>query len=349
MGTAANPVLIDVNPDPAVVDERAVDTPDPFVLAVDPKYCNPGSGAPRACYYAYTTQVFFNLTPVYRSSDLVHWEVAGYNDPADGNPWPNGGAVRDSAPWADSIGHWAPSVLPRRPSPTGALDVVHYVMWYSAMSRAAGTAGLHCLGVAVADTPDGPFVDTATTPAYCQSSEGGTIDASPFVDTDGTAYLVYKTEGASSPDIPTRLWISRLSPDGRTLVPGTERLLLEVDRSAGSWEQPIIEAPTLMRAPTGVLYLFFSAYYWETADYKVGVARCTTTVGPCTRVYQTPVLSSRGLMLGPGGQTPFVDAAGQWHLAFHAWAAPNVGYPVGGSRFLRILPLTFPGGLPVVG
>jgi beta-xylosidase len=344
-GASGAPVLVDVNPDPAVVDQRVIDMPDPFVLRVDPSYCDTGTGRPPACYYAYTTQVFFNAVPVYRSSDLLHWETAGADVPAHPHPWPNGGALGGIAPWAEPIGYWGPSVLARPANPVGS----RYVMWYAAASHAAGTAGLHCLGVAVADTPDGPFVDTATAPAYCQPTEGGTIDPSPFVDNDGTAYLTYKTEGQSFPYVPTRLWISRLTPDGRSIVPGAERLLLEVDSTPGNWEHPIIEAPTMMRAPTGAVFLFFSAYYWETADYKVSVARCDSPLGPCSRVYRTPVLASRQLMLGPGGQTPFADAAGNWYLAFHAWAAPNVGYPVGGLRIMRILPLTFPTGSPVVG
>jgi len=341
VGAAANPILIDLNPDPAVVAEQARDTPDPFVLAVDPTWCDTGTGAPPACFYAYTTQVYFNLTPVYRSSDLVHWELGGYDFPSDTDGWPNGAARGPLAPWAGFIGHWAPAVL-FRPNSLGA----RFVMWYAAVSNTGPTSGFHCLGVAVADSPGGPFLDTSTTPAYCQTAQGGTIDPSPFVDTDGTPYLTYKTEGRAF--VPTRIWISRLTPDGRSIVAGTERLLLEVDRAAGSWENPIVEGPSMARTPAG-LFLFYSAYHWETPGYKVGVARCDTVLGPCRRVYRTPVVASRAAMWGPGGQSPFVDAAGQWHLAFHAWVAPNVGYGNGGRRSLRVLPLAFVAGLPKVG
>jgi hypothetical protein len=57
-------------------------------------------------------------------------------------------------------------------------------------------------------------------------------------------------------------------------------------------------------------------------------------------VYSTAVLNSRATMLGPGGQTPFQDSAGNWHMLFHAWTAPTVGYP-GGARSLRLLPIRF--------
>lgn len=340
-GVAANPTLVDLDPDPAHVNEQVHDAPDPFVLAVDPTYCDSGSGVPAACYYAYTTQVYFNLTPVYRSSDLVHWELGGYDVPGDVDDWPNGAARGALAPWAAVVGHWSPTVLYRPGSP-GA----RFVMWYSAVSNTGATAGFHCLGVAVADSPDGPFVDTSTTPAYCQTAQGGTIDPSPFVDTNGTPYLTYKTEGAAN--VPTRLWVAQVTADGRSLASGTERLHLEVDRGSGSWENPIIEGPTMARTPAG-LFLFYSAYHWETASYKIGVARCDAPSGPCRRVYRTPLVGSRSAMWGPGGQTPFADARGQWHLAFHAWVAPNVGYGNGGIRMLRILSMTFPGGNPAVG
>jgi beta-xylosidase len=348
-GVEAGSVLVDTNPDPAITDYHVIDMPDPFVMAVDPSYCDHGAGPPAACYYAYTTQVYFNQTPVYRSSDLTHWEYAGV-DNGDPDPWPDGGAKGNIAPWASAIGHWAPSVLfrPNQPLLRPDLPRARYVMWYTATSLVPGSAGYKCLGVAVADSPDGPFIDNETTPAYCQTALGGTIDPSTYVDSTGTAYLLYKSDGNSGASTPSRLWSSQLTPDGRMIVPGTEHLLLEVDHTPSNWEQPIIEAPSLVNTPAG-LFLFYSAYYWESTGYKVAVARCDSPAGPCRRVYKTPLLATRGAMLGPGGQTPFVDRAGNWWLAFHAWTAPLFTYGSGGRRSMRILPLTFPVGAPKVG
>jgi hypothetical protein len=98
----------------------------------------------------------------------------------------------------------------------------------------------------------------------------------------------------------------------------------------------------------GQLHLFYSAYRWQTADYKVGVAHCDTPFGPCTRTYSTPVLATRGTMYGPGGQTPFRTASGEWRMAFHAWNNP-AGEASGDVRRMRILPLTFPDGNPAIG
>ena len=348
-GALTAPVTVDVNPDPAITDNRVLDMPDPFVMGVDPSYCDDGSGPPAACFYAYSTQVLFNQTPVYRSSDLAHWEYAG-SDNSDPDPWPNGAAKGNVAPWASAIGHWAPSVLfrPEQPLLRPDLPRARYVMWYTATSLVTGSAGFKCLGVAVADSPDGPFIDDETAPAYCQTALGGTIDPSTFVDSGGTPYLVYKSDGNSGTTVPNRLWSSQLTPDGRTIIPGTEHLLLEVDHTPLNWEQPIVEAPSLVSTPAG-LFLFYSASYWESTGYKVAVARCDSPQGPCRRVYGTPLVGSRGVMVGPGGQTPFVDSSGTWWMAFHSWTAPLFTYGSGGQRSLRILPMTFPGGAPKVG
>ena len=328
-GAAPGQVLSDTNPNPAIDSWQVADAPDPFVLRVDPSFCAPDGGIPTVCYYAYTTNVYFNPVPVWRSSDLVHWHLAGY-DSGDADTFPDGTAVDLSkfATWsAEAFDKWAPAVFQ-----VGS----QYVMWYAARLG----HGPHCLGVATASSPDGPFRDAKL--PYCRDSQGGVIDPSPFVESNGTRYLTYKTEGTATQ--PPRIYAAELSGDGKSLL--REGLLLE--RGAG-WELPRIEGPTLWRTSSG-LFLFYSAGDWQTASYVVGVARCNGPLGPCTRVYSTPVLTSRGSALGPGGETPFVDATGALRLAFHAWSSPRVGYSTtGATRSLRFLPVSFPGGNPKIG
>jgi hypothetical protein len=88
------------------------------------------------------------------------------------------------------------------------------------------------------------------------------------------------------------------------------------------------------------IYLFYSTDDWWTSGYRVGVAHCDTPTGPCTRLYTTSVLATRGAMTSPGGQTPFVDRSGRWWMMFHSWTGTNVGYP-NGARSLHLLPMTF--------
>jgi len=52
------------------------------------------------------------------------------------------------------------------------------------------TAERQCISRAVSDNPAGPFVDERSEPLVCQLELGGSIDPSPFVDADGTPYLL---------------------------------------------------------------------------------------------------------------------------------------------------------------
>jgi beta-xylosidase len=340
--------------------------PDPDVISVDARYCAsipaippttttsttttsttsttappptteplPPAGAP-GCYYAYSTPTIRfapTAVPASRSKDLVHWFPAGTPD-AHGNP--SGVAFDGNVPGAE-FPLWAPSVM--------EIGANNFVMWFSEKATSYGSM---CLWSATASTPDGPFLPVAG--PYCNPAYGGVIDPAPFVDNNGALYLTYKGEGSTSPSVPTRIYEAQLTPTGVQTIGGSEHQLLEVLPSP-SFEFPIVEAPTYMRSPGGSLFLFYSAFDWFTADYKVAVAKCDSPVGPCNRVYSTPLVASRDTMLGPGGQTPFQDAAGNWQLAFHAWAAADLNAtPLDGARrTLRILPITFPDGNPKVG
>jgi beta-xylosidase len=289
---------------------RAIDFPDPFVFRA--------SGG--ANWYAYATGAGFVDLQMILSPDLVNWFWVG-------DPLP-GGANN----WADLFANtWAPSVIQRGNT---------FVMYYTAHSRALGRP---CIGRATSSSPEGPFYDTNNGPLICQSQ--GSLDPSPYVAADGSLWLTYSNVGAT---IPTSIWSVRLSSDGLSLA-GTPANLLT---TAPGWESnsyhPLIEAPTMISSPSGI-ELFYSANPYDTSTYAVGVARCDTPSGPCTRIYTTPVLATRSTMAGPGGQTPFQDGSGNWQVAFHSWTSPNVGYPSGGKRTLRFLPMTFPGGLPKIG
>ncbi len=103
----------------------------------------------------------------------------------------------------------------------------------------------------------------------------------------------------------------------------------------------------MMSTPATGIVLFYSAGTYTSSSYRVGAAHCDSPLGPCHRIYSTAVLSSRGSMLGPGGQSPLQLPDGTWTMAFHAWTN-TVGYP-GGQRSLHFLPLTFPSNKPKIG
>ena len=279
------------------------DFPDPAVLRVG------------AATYAYATNGRFGNVQVIRSTDLKAWERL-----------PD--ALPDLPAWAAPNFTWAPSVLAR---PNG------YVLYYTARHR---TTGLQCIGRATGTRPEGPFVDELPQPFVCQMDVRGSIDPQAFVDADGTATLLFKSEGRVGE--PTRIWAQRLSADGRSLT-GTPQQLAKTDQP---WEEPIIEGPAMVRG-AGAYWLLFAGNRWETASYAIGYARCATPLGPCVKDGQGPLLASHGTLSGPGSPDVVSAPDGTLLLTFHAWTKGKEGYPTG-ARTLRAVPLTFVAGKPTV-
>jgi hypothetical protein len=263
-------------------------------------------------WVAYATQHGLANIQIATSPDLVTWTDVGT-------------ALPFLPPWADGYAVWAPAVLPRGD---------HAVLYYAVLERASGRV---CVSAAVAAGPTGPFVDQSKGPLVCQRDLGGTIDPSPFVDADGRAYLLFKSEGVADAE-PTRLWAQPLRADGLALDSDPVELL----HTEQPWEDPIVEAPSMTRDPDGQYHLLYSGGRWQSADYAVGWATCDSPLGPCRRASTTPVLQSSDDVAGPGGAEFFSGPEGETWIAFHAWIGP-VGYPQG-RRSMLIERVGFAGG-----
>lgn len=281
------------------------DFADPFVLHTD------------RTYYAYATQVGTQNVQVMRSTDLVAWEHLG--DALAGLP-----------PWAGGGRTWSPVVLAR-----GDDYVLYYVVREPASDRQA-------ISLARAPRPEGPFVDESTEPLVFQLDRGGSIDPSPFVDEDGTAYLLWKSEDNALKQS-SSLWIQPLTDDGS--LDGSPTELLRHDRG---WERPLIEAPAMVCAGRRY-YLFYSANWWESGRYSVGFATGSAPTGPFRkRTRSRAWFRSGGASVGPGGQEFFTDHEGALRMAYHGWTPGSVGYQGGGARSLRIARVGFAAGRPIV-
>mgnify|MGYP006290214769 CR=1 FL=1 len=282
------------------------DFPDPFVLRVG------------ETYYAYATNANDVNVQTIRSTDLAHWEWVGDVLPE----LPAWAAAHQSLTWA-------PAVLQRD---------MQFVLYYTARFKEAGR---QCISRAVSIDPAGPFRDDSAAPFLCQLELGGSIDPSPFVDADGTPYLLWKNDGNCC-GFSVGIWSQRLSEDGLSLV-GEPSELIYYDQL---WEHPLIEGPAMVKH-TEQYYLFYSANWWESADYAIGYAVCETPTGPCKKPLNEPLLAARGSVQGPGGQEFFSDPQGQLWMAYHAWTKPHVGYPAG-KRSLRLEPVRFEAGKPII-
>ncbi|MBO4205468.1 glycoside hydrolase family 43 protein [Micromonospora echinofusca] len=258
------------------------DTPDPQAIRVGDTW------------YLFHTNADGRNVPVLTSPDLVTWT-------------PFGDALPELPGWADPGRTWAPEVI--------ALADDRYLLYYTVAGRESGR---QCVGRAVATTPGGPYRDDSTGPLICQADLGGAIDASPFRDTDGSLWLLWKNDG-NAIGVDTWIWSQRLSPDGLSLVGTPHRLLKQTE----AWEGHLVEGPFLWRQD-GTLLLFYAANAYDRAEYAEGYAVCESPAGPCVKAPENPVLRSNAAASGPGHASMVAHGGRTW-LLYHAWPPGREG------------------------
>jgi hypothetical protein len=274
-------------------------------------------------YYAYATATGGAYLPVMSSTDLQTWIARpAYNPgpPLNSDPYFNDALPRPAS-WAYDrpVGGrltkeiWAPGV--ERFGNT-------YVAFYT--TRLGSNPNKFCISYATSSSPLGPFVDNTSGPLHCDADPKGSIDPEPFIDADGSAWLLWKSEGVPG-SMPTRIWSRRLNANGIGFVPGSSQH--ELLRTTAGWEGNVIENPSMVRHD-GHLYLFYSANEHLSADYAIGYAECASPAGGCAkRTQDAPLLGNRWVVIGPGGPSAFVDAQGNLQMAYHWWNYPYTNYP----------------------
>jgi hypothetical protein len=279
-------------------------------------------------YWAYATSTGGSLLPAMSSTDLVTWipRPAYSPNPYNSDPyfndsfpvpprWSKGGTSRENK------AQWGPGV-----AKFGSTWVA-FTSWEVGGSR-------RCISMATAPSPAGPFTDSSDAPFQCDSDPDGSIDPEPFIDIDGSAYLLWKSAGIPG-SRPTRLWSRRLSPDGRSFAfLSSPNPLLATDPGTfiggipqeDTWEGHGIENPSMVHHD-GSYWLVYSANEWRSADYRTGQARCDGPMGPCVRTSSAPLLPNTSAQLGRGGASLFTDRAGQLRMINHSWNSPYTDYP----------------------
>jgi Glycosyl hydrolases family 43 len=234
----------------------------------------------------------------------------------------NGKYLGDALPtlpsWTAKGFQWAPSVWAR---PDG-----RFVLYYStpAPPPAPGQPRRQCISRAVATAPAGPFTDDSASPFICPVDQGGAIDPSIFVD-GTTPYLLWKSDGNCC-GLPTDIYSQELTPDGLSIAGPANRLITNDQ----PWEGSVVEGPSMVKA--GADYeLFYSANDWDSANYAVGIALCTSVEGPCTKPLNHPWMKSAQGYSGPGGQEFFSNPGGVW-MVHHGFLPGEAGKPDGERR-----------------
>ncbi len=218
---------------------------------------------------------------------------------------------------ATVVGRWGPvsDALPELPAWAApgwawAPDVHrfgnHDVLYFTALLRGSSPATM-CIGAAVGTRISGPFV-TLPAPFVCQASLGGSIDPRTFVDGDGQAYLLWKSDqNAVSQATPTQIYSQPISADGLQLL-GRPTQIFGPDEA---WQGEIVEAPDLVEV-AGAYFLFYSGSWFNQPGYAIGVAPCAGPLGPCADTSPAPLLGSNEQGTGPGEESVFADDRGIW-------------------------------------
>ena len=248
-------------------------------------------------YYLYPTTDSRGYD-VFVSDDLVHWEAKGkaFTDPRRGA--------------------WAPDVFVNKAD--GKL-----YLWYTddAPKSPAGKGGKQ-IGVAVADSPLGPFVDKGAQVADA-------IDAHLFRDDDGAFYLYYVhlAGGFKIMAQPMSDPFTRKGEPRRVIHP-TE-----------PWEKisgEVTEGPFMLKRQ-GTYYLMYSGTGADSPNYGIGYATAKSPLGPFVKYPGNPIAHRGGDVLGPGHHCVIDGPDGRLWMVYHQKASTKKGW----DRFLAIDPLWF--------
>lgn len=259
---------------------------DPHVIRVDGEY------------YLYPT-THGKGYDAWTSTDLVHWKHRGrvFDDP-------RGGA-------------WAP-------------DVFHHVrgdgkfyLYYTINDPDAEPGFLaKQIGVAVSDSPLGPFQDEKVLAQ-------GSIDAHLFEDDDGQLYLYYvRIDGGF------RILVRKMSDP---LTPAGEAV--EVIRPTEPWEMVsghVTEGPFLLKRGD-TYYLTYSGTGADSPDYGVGYATSKSPLGPFEKYEGNPIVGRTARVFGPGHHSVVEGPDGKMWMIYHQKYGTEKSF----RRFVAIDPIWF--------
>lgn len=253
------------------------DLADPTVMRVGDTYYACGSS------YNWTP-----MYPLYKSNDLVNWEQIGN--------------IFDQKPEWISSGFWAPELF------------AHNGKYYCYYSVERKSDGKHCIGVAVADNPEGPYVD------YGVILDNGSeqIDAHVF-DDGGQLYMTWKAHGLD-PE-PDAVACVRLADDGVTIEGESFYLTHDTER-LGSEGQCVFKRGDWY-------YLLYSARgcCGSGSDYEVRVARSRSIAGDWEKCPSNPILSGDMVEVQSMGHGTVVETQdGRLFYLCHAYLTGDAFY-----------------------
>jgi arabinoxylan arabinofuranohydrolase len=165
--------------------------------------------------------------------------------------------------------------------------------------------GANSIGVAVSDSPTGPFTDPRGTPLVTRSTPGANVqwlfDPGVFLDDDGQAYLYFGGGG------PGNARVIRLNSD-----------MISTSGSAISIDVPNFFEALYMHKRNGVYYLSYSTT--PEAGMRIDYMTSSSPISGFT--YRGTVLPNPW-QNGNNNHQSIVEHAGQWYVFYHNRAIAN--------------------------
>ena len=228
-------------------------------------------------YYIYTTATYGTQFHAYSSIDLTNWMDEG--------------VIMDLYPdslWAQNNG-WAPAVV---------FHNNKYYFYYTAEAK---------IGVAVGDTPIGPFKDTNALPLIATDPKmTDIIDAMVFTDDDGKSYIYYGGSGQS------KLSVRTLGAD-----------MVSVSAPTDITPQNYTEGPFMVKR-NGIYYMMYSNGYWGNDTYNVQYSTSNSPTGPWT--YRGTILKSNSEDKGPGHHSVIkMGDCDEYYIVYHRYENASSG------------------------
>lgn len=230
----------------------------------------------------------------FSSKDLVSWQIHGPLLDFDDIPWIPAGKQA-----------WAPGIAQR--------DGKFY-FYYSVGPKPS------YIGVAVADSPAGPFIDSGAPLLFDDGDPGfEAIDAMVFTDPRSGKSYFYAGGSAGA-----TLRVFGLNDD---MVSFAREITVDTPSN--------FTEGSFMHYRDGIYYLSYSRGYWRDASYSVHYSTSATPVGPW--VYRGKLLSSDERHKGPGHHSILHNPrADEWYIIYHRWNDRTGTGPFVGSRTVAI-------------
>lgn len=258
------------------------------------KYADPNIVRFGDTYYIYATT---DGTPgwggkdfyVWKSTDLVDWERSA-------EPMLTLDGSNGDVPWATGNA-WAPTIIERDGK---------YYFYFSGHNP---TYNRKTIGVAVADSPEGPFVAEPT--AMILNNEavtsGQAIDPAAVQDPRTGKYYLFWGNGSPV--------YAELADDMRSIKQST------IKRINGLTS---FREGAFVNYRDGVYYLTYSIDDTGSPDYRVGYATATSIDGPWT--YRGLILekdASQGILATGHSSIVQVPGTDDWYIAYHRFVIPG--------------------------